>query len=305
MDPRTTGDNPRGDGRKVTITRLRRKVISLSPRSPYRRAMFRTAALIAGLLALPAATALATTQEEILQAQLRPGYQMENGRHMAAVELVLAPGWKTYWRSPGDAGIPPSFDWSGSQNVQSVRIHWPAPSVFDTGGMQTIGYHDRLVLPLEITPEDPTEPIRLAVRIDLGVCDTICIPAMVNLAADLGLNGAPDPDITAALATRATPAAEAGVDGVSCEVDPIRDGLRLTARIRLPDPGGPEVVTFETADRAIWAATAVTHREGAELVSITELVPPDGAPFALDRSGVTITILAAGGAVEVKGCPTP
>jgi DsbC/DsbD-like thiol-disulfide interchange protein len=77
---------------------------------------------------------------------------MENGGHMAAVELQLAPGWKTYWRSPGDAGIPPSFDWSGSENVKSVRLHWPAPEVFEANGMQTIGYHERLVLPVEITP---------------------------------------------------------------------------------------------------------------------------------------------------------
>ena len=91
----------------------------------------------AATLALLAAPALATTQDDVLSAQLRPGWQMENGGHMAAVELQLAPGWKTYWRSPGDAGIPPTFDWSGSDNVRSVRIHWPAPLVFDANGMQT------------------------------------------------------------------------------------------------------------------------------------------------------------------------
>lgn len=263
--------------------------------------MFKTAAI----LALIAAPALATTQEDVLQGQLRPGWQMENGGHMAAVELMLAPGWKTYWRSPGDAGIPPSFDWSGSENVKSVRLHWPAPVVFHTNGMQTIGYHDSLILPVEITPENPSEPIRLRVRMELGVCDEICLPAALDLATDLAAPGAPDASIKAALAQRAATAQEAGITGVSCSIDPIKDGLRLTARLGLPDPGLPEVVAFETADRTVWVAEAVTERQGGELVAMTELVPPNGAPFALDRSKVTMTILAATGAVEVKGCPAP
>jgi DsbC/DsbD-like thiol-disulfide interchange protein len=230
---------------------------------------------------------------------------MENGSRMAAVDLVLAPGWKTYWRSPGDAGIPPSFDWSGSDNVRSVRLHWPAPSVFHSNGMQSIGYHDRLVLPVEITPEDPSRPVRLKLRMELGVCDEICLPASLDLASDLGTPGAPDPAISTALAQRAATAQEAGVSRVSCQVDPIKDGLRLTARLGLPDPGTPEVVAFETPDRTIWVAEAVTERQGGELVAMTELVPPSGAPFALDRSQVTMTILAPTGAVEVTGCPVP
>lgn len=257
----------------------------------------------AATLALLAAPALATTQDDVLAAQLRPGYQMENGSYMAAVELQLAPGWKTYWRSPGDAGIPPSFDWSGSQNVKSVRIHWPAPEVFEANGMQTIGYHERLVLPVEITPEDPSRPVRLSVVMALGVCDEICLPATIDLTSDLPAPGAPDPSIKAALQARAETAGEAGVTSVACQVDPITDGLRVTARVRLPDPGRPEVVAFETADRQVWVSEAITQRQGGELVSMAELVPPNGAPFALDRSGITLTILAAGGAVEVKGCP--
>ncbi|MBL9064297.1 protein-disulfide reductase DsbD domain-containing protein [Tabrizicola sp.] len=256
-------------------------------------------------LALLASPALATTQDDVLAAQLRPGWQMENGGYMAAVELQLAPGWKTYWRSPGDAGIPPSFDWSGSENVKSVRLHWPAPEVFEANGMQTIGYHERLVLPVEITPEDPSRPVRLSLVMALGVCDEICLPAMVELSSDLTAPGSPDASIKAALREQAATAGEAGVTGVACQVDPISDGLRLTARVRLPDPGHPEVVAFETANREVWVAEAVTQRQGGELVSMTELVPPNGAPFALDRSGITLTILAAGGAVEVKGCPAP
>jgi DsbC/DsbD-like thiol-disulfide interchange protein len=289
------------NGENATITRLRRKVISQSPGFSYVRPMLKTAAV----LALIAAPALATTQDDVLSGQLRPGWQMENGGHMAAIELVLAPGWKTYWRSPGDAGIPPSFDWSGSDNVKSVRIHWPAPAVFHTNGMQTIGYHDRLILPVEITPADSGKPISLKLRMDLGVCDEICLPAALDLVSDLATPGASDASIKAALSQRAATAQEAGVTKVTCSIDPIKDGLRLTARLGLPDPGVPEVVAFETADREVWVAEAITERQGGDLVAMTELVPPNGAPFALDRSKITLTVLAPTGAVEVRGCPAP
>jgi DsbC/DsbD-like thiol-disulfide interchange protein len=171
--------------------------------------------------------------------------------------------------------------------------------------MQTIGYHEHLVLPVEITPKDPARPIRLSVSVELGVCDEICLPASLSLDSDLLRPGAPDAEIKSALDRRAATAGEAGVTDVACAVDPIADGLRLTATVRMPDPGRPEVVAFETANREVWVAEAVTERRGGELISMTELVPPNGAPFALDRSGITMTILAANGAVEVRGCPAP
>lgn len=291
----------RDNGENVTLTPLRRKVISQPPGFTYVPHMIKCACT----LALIASPTLATTQDDVLQATLRPGWQMESGAHMAAVEMQLAPGWKTYWRSPGDAGIPPTFDWSGSENVKSVRIHWPAPKVFELNGMQTIGYHEHLVLPVEITPQDPARPVRLSVDVELGVCDEICLPASLSLTSDLSPPGGPDPEIRTALNKRAATAGEAGVTGVACLIDPISDGLRVTATVRMPDPGRPEVVAFETADREVWVAEAVTERRGGELISMTELVPPSGQPFALDRSGITMTILAANGAVEVIGCPAP
>jgi DsbC/DsbD-like thiol-disulfide interchange protein len=290
-------------GQKVTLTACRCNVISLTTRSPYLRRMFIRAALLTSLLAL--GPAHATTQDEVLSAALLPGWQTASGTHMAAVDLTLAPGWKTYWRSPGDAGIPPRFDWSGSENVASVRIHWPAPSVFVSNGMQTIGYHDRLLLPVEVQPIDPAQPVVLSLKMDLGVCDEICLPASVALRSDLVAPGAPDAGIKAALAARAVSASDAGVSAVACSVEPISDGLRLTAKMQLPDPGTAEVVAVETADPAVWVAEPVATRTAGELVAVTDLVAPDGTPFALDRSGLTLTILAGGGAIEVKGCPAP
>ena len=102
--------------------------------------------------------------DDILHAELREGWRLPGGTQMAALHLTLAPGWKTYWRAPGEGGIPPSFDWAGSENIARVAFHWPKPQVFDINGVRVIGYRDELVLPMEFTAADPSRPMTAAPR---------------------------------------------------------------------------------------------------------------------------------------------
>ncbi len=266
-----------------------------------------TAAVVILGLGLPMAQAetRGTTQDDVLAAALLPGWQMDSGAHMAGLRLDLAPGWKTYWRSPGDAGIPPQFDWSGSTNLKSVVLHWPSPTVFHTNGYATIGYKGGLVLPVEVEARDPSRPVTLRASVELGICRDICMPAYVELSAEIVTPGAPDAAIRAALKARPASASEAGVAKVSCTVDPIEDGLRITATIRLPQQPGEETVAFETADPHVWVGEAQSERIGNALVSVAEMVGPSGQPFALDRSAMTLTVISSGGAVEIQGCPAP
>lgn len=260
--------------------------------------------LLAALSLCVALPVQALTQNEVLFARLLPGWQTESGSHMAGLELVLASGWKTYWRAPGEAGIPPSFDFSASTNLKSVQFHWPRPATFDLNGIQTIGYHDYLVLPIEVTPMDASMPVTLRTTVDLGVCKDICIPASVTLDADLSGTGGGE-QIKASLADQPIPGKTAGLTGIGCLVEPIADGMRVTADIAIPDLGGKEVVVFETATSGVWVSQSVSSRSGAVLTATSDLVPPEGAPFALDRSGVTVTVIADNSAVEIKGCPAP
>jgi len=288
------------------LTDFRRKVISHARPIAYGRGMIRIFLLVAAMTAAPlAAPAETMTQDNVLHAEILPGWRTADGRHMAALSLTLAPGWKTYWRSPGEAGIPPMFDWQGSTNLRGVDMRWPSPVVFHLNGLQSIGYHDRLVLPFEVTLADPAASADIALTIDLGVCRDICLPAMVELRAVLPPSGEPDPAITAALNAAPVTGRRAGVSGISCQVEPIADGLRLTAAIDLPAQGGDETVVFEPADASIWVAESVTARKAGRLTAQTELVPPSGQPFALDRSGITVTVIGSGGSVEIVGCPAP
>ena len=246
------------------------------------------------------------TQSDVLEGQFRPGWRTDAGSHMAALELNLAPQWKTYWRAPGDAGIPPSFDWAGSENVASVRFHWPAPDVFHTNGMQSVGYHDALVLPIEVTAKDPNRPVKLRARVDLGVCKDICMPASLDLSADLTPSGQTDRVISAALKARPSTGREAGLGQIACTIAPIRDGLRLTATLDLPALGGQEVVVVEPGLAGVWVSEAQVSRSGGQLTAVVDMVPPSGAPFALDRRDVVLTVLGKPGrAVEITGCPAP
>ncbi len=256
---------------------------------------------LAALLALPAA-APAQNVADVVSARLLPGWRMESGRHMAALRLTLAPGWKTYWRAPGDAGKPPQFDWSGSGNVTAVAVHWPVPHVFDQGGLRTLGYAGEVVLPVEVTPARDGEPIALEGRIEIGVCEDICVPVTLLLGEALPAKGGTDGAIRAALDDRPMTAAEAGVGRVVCRTEPIRDGMRLTVEMDLPRIAPAEAAVVEFDDPTVWVSEASVTREGGRLTAVAELVPADAAPFAMARQDLRFTVLGAGRAVDIRGC---
>ncbi|MEY4306427.1 MAG: hypothetical protein RIT52_2602, partial [Pseudomonadota bacterium] len=92
---------------------------------------------------------------------------------------------------------------------------------------------------------------------------------------------------------------------VTCAVAPIADGLRLTATVEIAARGGEEGVVIEPADPTIWVSDSQTSRAGAVLTTVTEMVASSGAPFALDRSALRLTVLGGAQAVEINGCPAP
>ncbi len=118
----------------------------------------------------------------------------------AGIEIRLDPGWKTYWRYPGDSGVPPTLDFSGSENVKSVSAFWPAPERFaDGAGGNSIGYVGDVVLPLRIVPDDASKLSSLHVKLGYAVCGKLCVPAQAELDLTLsGKVGAEEPTLIAA-----------------------------------------------------------------------------------------------------------
>jgi DsbC/DsbD-like thiol-disulfide interchange protein len=241
---------------------------------------------------------------EMVEARLLPGWQMPDGSHMTALHLKLKDGWKTYWRAPGDAGIPPNFNWSGSGNLAGVEVQWPTPHVIMQQGVRTIGYTGQLILPLKLTPKQAGQQIMLQAEIDIGVCSDICVPVTLNLRQDLPRgNKKPDPRIVAAMAERPSTAREANVSRVTCVISAMEDGLHLRAEVDLPQLGPDEIAILETADPRVGVAQSSTRRIGGRLIAEADLYHVEGRSFALQRTGLRLTILSGKKAVDIQGCP--
>jgi DsbC/DsbD-like thiol-disulfide interchange protein len=104
----------------------------------------------------------------------------------AGIEIALEPGFRTYWRMPGAAGLPPLFDWSGSRNLASIAPAWPVPRRFDEAGVSIIGYEgDNVVLPLRVAATDPGLPVDLSISLTYAACKTICVPEQAQAALSL------------------------------------------------------------------------------------------------------------------------
>ncbi len=91
-----------------------------------------------------------TVQARLLSAVAAVG---ELDRIRAGLHVELVDGWRTYWRSPGVAGLPPRVDWSGSSNVEEVGFRWPAPQRFEFFGFDNFGYEKEVVFPLDVVPD--------------------------------------------------------------------------------------------------------------------------------------------------------
>ncbi|MDS9467105.1 protein-disulfide reductase DsbD family protein [Paracoccus sp. MBLB3053] len=230
----------------------------------------------------------------LVSVELLPGWTLPDGHRMVALSVVLEPGWKTYWRSPGDTGVPPQFDWQGSGNLASVAIHWPRPEVIESGGERTLGYHDRLILPIEAVPAQPDQQVELRAVIDFGICEEICVPVQVTLAAPPA-HHAPDPAIEAALAE--TP--ELSSEKPSCRIDEISDGLRVTAEFK--DHEAPEVA-MELDDDDVWVSQPELSQAGHVLTAKADFIDGTGRPFPLDAAHLRLTLIGPDSATEFMGC---
>ena len=293
--------------------------------------------LLAALLALLAAPSAALAAQgdavraETVTARLiaaEDGVAPQAGRLSAGLALDLAEGWKTYWRSPGEIGLPPEIDWSGSKNVADVAMLWPAPTRFRAFGIENFGYAREVLFPLEVTLERPGEPARIALDVRLLVCSDVCVPETLALALDLPRGAGVD---RAAAAEIASWAARVPAEGGSARA---HVGERLTVEVEGPfaDPdvfpelgrvafGAPEIRVSEDGGR-LWAALPVlsepkgdealrvTVTDGARAVTVEPAM--EAAPIAPGRAGaapslarIALVALVGGLILNVMPCVLP
>lgn len=241
------------------------------------------------------------TVDDIVTVSLMSGWRLENGNHMAALNIDLAPGWKTYWRAPGEGGVPTAIHLTQDDGIEAMSIHWPSPQVFETNGMQSIGYVGNVILPLEFEIS-AGEDVPIAGEVHLGVCLDVCIPIAVSVTAILPSDSDREAMIGAAMAQRPFTAAEAGAGQATCRMEPISDGMRVTVTADMPPMGADEAMVVEHVDPAIWVSEAQTNRVGNTVTGTVDVVPPHHGAFALSRADLRITVVGTEMTVELEHC---
>lgn len=219
----------------------------------------------------------------------------------AGLEFSLAKGYKTYWRSPGDSGIPPRFDWSGSENVAGITVNWPAPVRFGDESNSSIGYIADVILPLSVRPANPAKPVRLVLRLEYAVCEKMCIP----VAGEASLTLAPEPTVETARILASKEHVPASTEKHRDKAPSIADTTilhgpagqaTLQFTVTVPEAGriddifieGPDMWSFgkpefkPAGDGRMVATVEVTDRPKSVAGPIPVVVTITGTPFAME-----------------------
>ena len=223
---------------------------------------------------------------------------------LAGVQIRLEPGWKTYWRTPGDSGVPPSFDWSGSKNLKAAQVLYPAPHRFADASGTAIGYEDEVVFPVKITPEREGEPVEIKLNVDYGLCKTLCIPNQASLSLDLPphtLGKGDDPLLSRFVGLVPKPA----------EVDKLPSLGGIEAKLEGPKPelfidaifpdgaGGTDLFVEAPGGAFVPVPKPVGPVEGGKQRFVVSFASPDEAA-ALKGKPLTLTLVSDEGAREAS-----
>ena len=209
---------------------------------------------------------------------------------LGGIAFQLQPGWKTYWRTPGDSGVPPRFDFSKSDNVEAVTVLWPAPTKFDDGaGGHSLGYHDTIVLPLRIVAKNPDKPVTLRADVNYAVFEKICIP--VQAEAELpftSVASTEDSALFAALDTVPKPANVGDPNPLTIR-DVKREG-KSTVLVDVVSPDARGLNLFVEGPTPDW---------GLPVPKLLESSPPGVKRFAFDLDGVPPGVSPEGAALKL------
>jgi DsbC/DsbD-like thiol-disulfide interchange protein len=239
----------------------------------------------------PASAADAFSTDWALAAKSRARL-IAGGGDLAGFEIALSPGAITYWRDPGDAGLPPTLDFSGSDNVASVEPEFPAPKrIKEADGGEAFGYDGSVIFPLRVKPRDPTKPATLKLTADFAVCEKVCLPAKAHL--ELTLPSAPRSPLAGAI--------EAALGAVPRAVPP-KDFGALEAlgadswRLCAAHEDGPPRDLFVEAPEGWWMKVAPADADGGrDCFTLTIGGKPKDAALPV---GLRLTLTGGAGALE-------
>ncbi|MGA7680136.1 MAG: protein-disulfide reductase DsbD domain-containing protein [Pseudolabrys sp.] len=219
----------------------------------------------------------------------------------AGIEIKMQPGWKTYWRYPGDSGVPPHFDFSGSENLKTATVLYPAPHLFTDETGQSLGYKDRIIFPLVISPQQPGKPVRLRLKADYAVCEKLCVPAEGR--AELTLTPGDSSQDSALAAAEARVPKQVTAAQLGLTVRRTNDGTKPLVAVDLGAPAGNPIDLFVEGPTPQWALPIPKRSQTAPAGRAQFSFELDGLPPGVDPKGqvdLTFTVVTGERAVEVK-----
>jgi len=228
------------------------------------------------------------------------------------LEIRLQPGWKTYWRSPGDAGIPPQVDFTGSTNIASTVFRWPVPARFLYFDLETFGYSDKVVFPIDVELERPGEPAVLRARVDLLICDDVCIPHTMNVSLDLpGGTAAPSDHANLINQYRVQVPGDGTGVGLTFEAAAVSGSISnplLEVAFRGSVPFVDPDLLIEGFEDHAFTRPEFEITDGGMLVIArmkAEDIFGEGAPVDLTAQPITLTLFDGPRAIETQVTPLP
>lgn len=277
-------------------------------RSALGAALLGFAAFVAVAPGAAADAILASSWTEMHASRVRliagPATAAPGRSYLAGVELVLAEGWKTYWRMPGDAGVPPNFDWSGSTNVAKIKVLYPAPARLPEASGEAVGYTKAVIFPVQFTARNSKQPVELKLALEFGICREICIPAetTIGLIIPPGKAGPLPAELAAALDRVPRPqAARRGSDPELKRVSMSTAGsarqLAVEARFPLGSKGAD--LFIEAPDGLFVPLPKRAPDAAGGMVRFTADLAPD---LVRDLKGkvLTLTLISDAGASEAQ-----
>jgi DsbC/DsbD-like thiol-disulfide interchange protein len=222
--------------------------------------------------------------------------QGPDGLFTGGIEIVLEPGWHTYWRNPGDAGVPPTFDFAGSENVAKVEVLYPAPERYDDGSNVSLVYRDEVVFPALITPIDAGKPVTLRVNATFGVCSEVCIPTNASASVTQADMTSTDPLAHARIEqfrSRLPGAAEAGEFEI---LNATAEGDELLINVRTPNSSYIDLFADPPAGWYVGQPAFVSRANGISRFKMSLSGRPPGAAVRGQNFG--FVAVAGGDAIE-------
>tara|TARA_R110002110_G_scaffold141169_2_gene328954 strand:- start:5257 stop:7467 length:2211 start_codon:yes stop_codon:yes gene_type:complete len=225
------------------------------------------------------------------------------------LQFRMKPGWKVYWRSPGDAGFPPQVSWVGSTNFAGATMSWPAPHRFSVLGLETLGYEDEVVFPINAELFERGKTVDLTARVRFLTCDDICVPYettfRLSLPAGRDLNTPASGTIAAWQAkvptdvTGVVVSAPLAIERAEIAGDGADQSLivRITGRDALKNP---DLFVEGPADYGFKKPVVQIASTGTEAFMRIGIQAPKTADAKLAGETVTLTLVDGDRAVERK-----